>query len=109
MSGSNSDADLRDSDVAERLVASYAAESPLSITAGHELPSPREVHAALTDLRELLFPGAASDAACDTKTKGREEESQCCGNARYAERVREWCCWWNWKWWCALRQTNSLA
>ena len=46
MSGSNSDADLRDSDVAERLVASYAAESPLSITAGHELPSPREVHAA---------------------------------------------------------------
>ncbi|HEX4457101.1 MAG TPA: serine O-acetyltransferase [Polyangia bacterium] len=57
MSGSNSDADLRDSDVAERLVASYAAESPLSITAGHELPSPREVHAALTDLRELLFPG----------------------------------------------------
>ena len=46
-----------DADVAERLVASYAAEAPLSIVAGHELPSPKEVQVVLTDLRELLFPG----------------------------------------------------
>jgi serine O-acetyltransferase len=43
--------------VAERLVASYAADAPLSIAPGHELPSPPEVKAALTELRELLFPG----------------------------------------------------
>jgi serine O-acetyltransferase len=60
MSGSASD-DGRNGSVAEQLVASYAAESPLSITPGHELPSPREVHHALTDLRELLFPGFTGD------------------------------------------------
>jgi serine O-acetyltransferase len=60
MSGSDSD-DSCKSSVAEQLVASYAAESPLSITPGHELPSPREVHHALTDLRELLFPGFTGD------------------------------------------------
>ena len=42
-------------DVAERLVASYAAD--LAIAPGHELPSPRGVHDVLTDLREVLFPG----------------------------------------------------
>jgi serine O-acetyltransferase len=58
MSGSDFDSDEDSTKgVAERLVASYAAESPLSITAGHELPSPREVHAVITELRELLFPG----------------------------------------------------
>jgi serine O-acetyltransferase len=43
--------------VAERLVASYAADAPLAITPGHELPSPPEVAAVLGELRELLFPG----------------------------------------------------
>jgi serine O-acetyltransferase len=43
--------------VAERLVASYAADAPLSIEPGHELPSPPEVGAVLRELRELLFPG----------------------------------------------------
>jgi serine O-acetyltransferase len=43
--------------VAERLVASYAADAPLSIEPGHELPSPPEVSAVLGELRELLFPG----------------------------------------------------
>lgn len=57
MSGSQSDQGPRDSEIAGRLVASYAAESPLSISSGHELPSPREVHVALSDLRELMFPG----------------------------------------------------
>lgn len=46
--------------VAERLVESYAADTPLSIEPGHELPSPREVDALLTDLREVLFPGYGS-------------------------------------------------
>jgi serine O-acetyltransferase len=61
MSGSDSD-DKRTNDVAQRLVASYAAETPLSITAGHELPSPPEVHAVITELRELLFPGFTGGA-----------------------------------------------
>jgi serine O-acetyltransferase len=43
--------------VAERLVASYASDAPLSIASGHELPSPLEVAAVVTDLRELIFPG----------------------------------------------------
>jgi serine O-acetyltransferase len=48
------------SSVAERLVESYAADAPLSIAPGHELPSPPEVQAALSDLHELLFPGYTS-------------------------------------------------
>jgi serine O-acetyltransferase len=43
--------------VAERLVESYAADAPLSIASGHELPSPPEVRAVLDELREILFPG----------------------------------------------------
>lgn len=43
--------------VAARLVASYAADAPLSIAPGHELPSPPEVASVLRELRELLFPG----------------------------------------------------
>ncbi len=43
--------------VAERLVASYAADAPLSIAPGHELPSPPEVALVLVELREILFPG----------------------------------------------------
>lgn len=53
----SSDEKSCDGDVAERLVASYAAEAPLAILPGHDLPSPVEVEKALTDLRELLFPG----------------------------------------------------
>jgi serine O-acetyltransferase len=48
--------------VAARLVASYAADAPLSIAPGHELPSPIEVQKVLTDLRELLFPGFTGGA-----------------------------------------------
>ena len=43
--------------VADELVASYAADAPLTIEPGHELPSPPEVAAVLRELRELLFPG----------------------------------------------------
>jgi serine O-acetyltransferase len=46
-----------DATIAEQLVASYAADAPLAIAPGHELPSPIEVEAAVTDLRELIFPG----------------------------------------------------
>src|SRR5881394_3559242 len=48
---------VADATIAAQLVASYAADAPLSIAPGHELPSPREVEAAVVDLRELLFPG----------------------------------------------------
>ncbi|MDB4966197.1 MAG: Serine O-acetyltransferase [Myxococcales bacterium] len=48
---------IDDATIAAQLVASYAADAPLSIAPGHELPSPREVEAAVVDLRELLFPG----------------------------------------------------
>src|SRR6476620_6829804 len=43
--------------VAERLVESYAADAPLSIAPGHELPSPPEVAEVIGELREVLFPG----------------------------------------------------
>jgi serine O-acetyltransferase len=43
--------------VAAELVQSYAADAPLAVAPGHELPSPIEVEEALTELRELLFPG----------------------------------------------------
>jgi serine O-acetyltransferase len=49
--------DQNDQTIAAELVESYAADGPLSIAPGHELPSPKEVDRALTDLRELLFPG----------------------------------------------------
>src|SRR5579864_499945 len=49
--------DPDDKTIAAELVESYASDGPLSIAAGHELPSPKEVDHALTDLRELLFPG----------------------------------------------------
>lgn len=55
--GGGSDHDQSAQSVADRLVASYAVEAPLSIASGHELPSPPEVSAALTELRELIFPG----------------------------------------------------
>jgi serine O-acetyltransferase len=52
-----SDDHSRDAMIAAELVASYAADAPLSITTGHELPTPLEVKAAVADLRELIFPG----------------------------------------------------
>jgi serine O-acetyltransferase len=48
---------MSDDNIAEKLVASYGADGPLAIAFGHELPSRHEVHAALSDLRELIFPG----------------------------------------------------
>ncbi len=46
-----------DGSVAERLVASYAQEESVRVEPGHELPSPVDVRLALTELRELIFPG----------------------------------------------------
>jgi serine O-acetyltransferase len=47
--------------VAERLVESYAADAPLSIAPGHELPSPPEVAEVIADLREVMFPGFSGE------------------------------------------------
>ncbi|MCA1664515.1 MAG: hypothetical protein LC659_09635, partial [Myxococcales bacterium] len=52
----------RDASIADALVQSYAADAPLSIAAGHELPSPIEVRAVVTELRELIFPGFTGGA-----------------------------------------------
>jgi len=52
----------RDASIAEALVESYAADAPLSIAPGHELPSPLEVRAVVTELRELIFPGFTGGA-----------------------------------------------
>ncbi|MEO6954754.1 MAG: serine O-acetyltransferase [Polyangia bacterium] len=49
--------------IAERLVASYAADQSVRIAPGHELPSPPEIRQAITELRELLFPGATTTSA----------------------------------------------
>ena len=49
--------------IAERLVASYAADTSVRIAPGHELPSPPEIRQAITELRELLFPGATTTSA----------------------------------------------
>jgi hypothetical protein len=54
---SDSDDKGRDATIAEALVQSYAGDAPLSIAPGHELPSPIEVRAVVTELRELIFPG----------------------------------------------------
>src|SRR5216683_2669214 len=59
---SDSDDQSRDDSIADALVASYAADAPLSIAPGHELPSPLEVRAVVTDLRELIFPGFTGGA-----------------------------------------------
>jgi serine O-acetyltransferase len=58
----DSDDNGRDVSIAEALVQSYAADAPLSIAPGHELPSPIEVRHCVTDLRELLFPGFSGGA-----------------------------------------------
>jgi serine O-acetyltransferase len=62
--------------IAERLVASYAADAPLSIAAGHELPSPPEVQAVLTDLRELLFPGFTGERRATGATLKTQVEAR---------------------------------
>jgi serine O-acetyltransferase len=43
--------------IAEKLVEGYALDAPLSISPGHELPSPPEVAEVIAELREVLFPG----------------------------------------------------
>lgn len=48
-------------EIAAHLVESYAADAPLAITPGHELPAPREVQLALSDLRDLIFPGFSGE------------------------------------------------
>ena len=58
----DSDANAPDASIAEQLVASYAADAPLSILPGHDLPSPLEIGVVLGDLRELLFPGFTGGA-----------------------------------------------
>lgn len=58
----DSDDKGRDASIAEALVQSYAADAPLSIAVGHELPSPIEVRAVVTELRELIFPGFTGGA-----------------------------------------------
>jgi len=62
--------------VAERLVASYAADGPLSVKVGHELPSPPEIAAAVTDLRELLFPGFSGHRAAHGPTLKAQVEAR---------------------------------
>jgi len=58
----DSDDKVPDATIAEQLVESYAADAPLAIAPGHELPSPREIEFAVTDLRELIFPGFSGGA-----------------------------------------------
>src|SRR6476646_6871165 len=58
----DSDDKNRDASIADALVSSYAADAPLSIAPGHELPSPLEVRAVVTELRELIFPGFTGGA-----------------------------------------------
>ena len=62
--------------IAERLVASYAADAPLSIAVGHELPSPPEVQAVLTELRELLFPGFTGERRATGPTLKTQVEAR---------------------------------
>ncbi len=47
--------------VADRLIATYAIESPLHVVPGHELPSASEVRRCLALLRGLLFPGLLAE------------------------------------------------
>jgi len=62
--------------VAERLVASYAADAPLSIEPGHELPSPPEVAGVLRELRELLFPGYTGTSRATGATMRAQVEAR---------------------------------
>jgi len=74
--------------IADRLVASYAEDAPLSIAPGHELPSPPEVAAVIEDLRELLFPGYAGGARPTGRALYREVEARLARvRARLAEQV----------------------
>ncbi len=59
-------------EVAERLVKSYAGDSQLTGDVAPELPSPPEVSAVLTELRELLFPGFSGA----TRTPGAPLKAQ---------------------------------
>src|SRR5215831_12481896 len=62
--------------VAERLVASYAQDAPLSIEPGHELPSPPEVAGVLRELRELLFPGYTGGSRATGATMRSQVEAR---------------------------------
>jgi serine O-acetyltransferase len=62
--------------IADRLVASYAADAPLSIEPGHELPSPPEVAAVLRELRELLFPGYTGTSRATGATMKAQVEAR---------------------------------
>ena len=63
-------------------MASYAAEAPLSITPGHELPSPIEVHAGVTDLRELIFPGFTGGARPGSGVSMKAHVKRACRSPR---------------------------
>ncbi len=74
--------------VAERLVESYAADAPLSIAVGHELPSPPEVAAVLRELREILFPGYTGDQrAVGAALRARVEARLAQVRVRLSEQV----------------------
>jgi serine O-acetyltransferase len=76
------------SSVAERLVESYAADAPLSIAAGHELPAPPEVAEVISELRELLFPGfSGGRRAHGAQLKAQVEARLASVRVRLAEQV----------------------
>src|SRR6185503_13211534 len=55
--------------IADRLVASYAADAPLSIEPGHELPSPPEVAAVLRELRVPGYTGTSRATGATIKAQ----------------------------------------
>jgi serine O-acetyltransferase len=74
--------------VAERLVESYAADAPLSITPGHELPSPPEVAAVIHQIREIMFPGfTGSGCRTGAHLKAQVEARLADVRVRLAEQV----------------------
>lgn len=58
--------------VAHDLVAAYRDDAPIALRPGHELPSFGEVKAALSELRDLLFPGINGG----TRSPGASEIAQ---------------------------------
>jgi len=74
--------------VAEKLVESYAADAPLSIAPGHELPSPPEVAEVIAELRELMFPGfSGGKRAQGAQLKSRVEARLASVRVRLNEQV----------------------
>ena len=64
--------------VAERLVDSYAADAPLSIAPGHELPSPPDPAIAKANPRDLYVHSAVGrrERAIDDATEGFVEATR---------------------------------